>query len=167
MTRPDTHAGLVRIGISMYGLTPGPAVGPPWPAPVQLTPAMTLRGHVALAKRVPAGQGVSYGLAWRAPRETTLALIPLGYADGLPRTAREPWVSIDGRRMPIVGRVAMDQVVVDAGEHDVRAGDEVILFSPGANGEPTVQDWADWSGTIGYEIVTRIGPRVPRTYVGA
>ena len=116
---------------------------------------------------MPAGHGVSYGLTYRTDRETTLALIPLGYADGLPRAASnrgEIWLA--GARRRIAGRVAMDQVVVDCGDDPVAAGDPAIVFGPGEQGEPTARDWADYCGTIDYEIVTRIGPRVPRRHVG-
>lgn len=167
ITRADTHFDLVRIGIAAYGVSPGPSIGPPWPDGLALTPAMTLTSRVALTKRVPAGHGVSYGLTWRAPRETTLALVPLGYADGLPRTAREARVWVNGECLPIVGRIAMDQVVIDAGDRDIHAGDPVTIFGSGTSGEPTAADWATWDDTIAYEIVTRIGPRVPRRYVGA
>ncbi len=157
---PATRFDLVRVGIGGYGLNPVAT-------PVPLTPAMTLRATVALTKRVPAGHGVSYGLTYRTDRETTLALIPLGYADGLPRAASnrgEIWLA--GARRRIAGRVAMDQVVVDCGDDPVAAGDPAIVFGPGEQGEPTARDWADYCGTIDYEIVTRIGPRVPRRHVG-
>lgn len=160
LSRPETRYDLVRLGIATYGVSPGPAidVGP-------LRPVMTLRATVIATKRVPAGHGASYGLTWRAPRETTLALVPLGYGDGLPRTARGAHVLIRGERHPIVGRIAMDQVVVDVGDDPVAAGDEVIVWGVGHTGEPTAQEWAAWDDTIGYEIVTRVGARVPRRYV--
>ena len=159
LSRPDTRYDLVRLGIAMYGIAPGPeiAMGP-------LQPVMTLRATVAAVKPVPTGHGVSYNLTWRAPRETTLALVPLGYGDGLPRTARGAHVLIAGERHPIVGRIAMDQVVVDVGDAAVIAGDEVTVWGAGHMGEPTATDWAAWDGTIGYEIVTRLGARVPRRY---
>lgn len=161
LSLPETHFDLVRPGIAVYGLPPGPA------APMDgLTPAMTLRTHVALTKRVPAGTGVSYGHAYRTRSDTGLALVPLGYADGVPRGATnvaEVWLA--GRRRPVAGRICMDQFLVDVGADDVRAGDEVVLFGPGHDGEPTAEDWAAAVGTIGYEIVTRVGGRVPRTYV--
>ena len=129
---------------------------------------MTLRSRVALVKRVPAGAGVSYGHVHVTERETGLALVPLGYADGVPRagTSVGP-VWLAGRRRTVAGRVCMDQFVVDVGDDPVAAGDEVVLFGSGRDGEPTAQDWADALGTISYEIVTRVGARVPRTYVGA
>jgi alanine racemase len=119
---------------------------------------------------VPAGTGVSYGHAYSTRRETGLALVPLGYADGVPRNASNIGpLLLAGRRRTISGRVCMDQFVVDVGDDPVAAGDEALLFGPGTAGEPTAQDWADALDTISYEIVTRVGPRVPRTYreVGA
>lgn len=164
ISRPDTHFDLVRPGIACYGLAPIPQR----PDELGLVPAMTLRARVGATKRVPAGTGVSYGHRYLTEAEATLALVPLGYADGVPRSAEgtaEVWIS--GRRRHISGAVCMDQFVVDVGDDDVTAGDEVILFGPGRGGEPTAQDWATALGTISYEITTRIGPRVPRRYVRA
>ena len=161
LDHPATYFDLGRCGIGIYG--PNPVL-----TPAGLRPAMTLRGTVALTKRVPSGYGVSYGLTYRTSADTTLALVPLGYADGIPREASsvgEVWLG--GKRRRIAGRVAMDQVVVDCGDDPVQAGAEVIVFGPGDQGEPTADDWATACGTIGYEIVTRIGPRVPRRYVDA
>ena len=160
LTLPEAHFDLVRPGIAVYGLSPVPG-------DFGLTPAMTVRAQLALAKRVGAGEGVSYGHVYTTARETTLALVPLGYADGIPRNATNVApVSINGNRYRISGRVCMDQFVVDVGDDGVRAGDLAVLFGPGRDGEPTAQDWADALGTIHYEVVTRIGPRVVRTYVG-
>lgn len=165
LASPEARFDLVRPGIAVYGLSPGPDVGTP--AELGLVPAMTLRGRVALAKRVPAASGVSYGHRYTTSRETTLALVPLGYADGVPRAATNTVeVLLAGRRRRIAGTVCMDQFVLDVGDDPVAAGDEVVLFGPGTRGEPTAQDWADALGTIGYEIVSRVGVRVPRTYVG-
>jgi alanine racemase len=162
LTRPDAHFDLVRPGIAVYGLSPVPAE-----SGFGLTPAMTLRSRVALAKRVPAGSGVSYGHAYTAPTETGLALVPLGYADGVPRNATNVGpLLLGGRRRTISGRVCMDQFVVDVGDDEVAAGDPVVLFGPGHDGEPTAQEWAEVLDTISYEIVTRVGARVPRTYRG-
>ncbi len=161
LDHPATYFDLGRCGIGIYGINPVAA-------PAGLRPAMTLRGTVALTKRVPAGYGVSYGLTYRTTADTTLALVPLGYADGIPRAASSVGeVLLGGKRRRIAGRVAMDQVVVDCGDDPVTAGAEVIIFGPGDQGEPTADDWAAACGTIGYEIVTRIGPRVPRRYVGS
>ena len=134
-----------------------------------LVPAMTLEAELALVKRVPSGQGVSYGHAYTTTTETTLGLVPLGYGDGVPRRASECGpVLVGDRRLTVAGRVCMDQFVLDLGP-DARetAGERVVLFGSGAAGEPTAEDWARASGTIGYEIVTRVGARVPRVYVGA
>ena len=163
---PDTHYDLVRPGIAVYGLSPGPRVGSS--AELGLVPAMTLVSEVALTKRVPGGHGVSYGHRYTTERETTLALVPLGYADGVPRHLTNVGeVALAGVRYRIAGAVCMDQFVLDVGDAKVAAGDEVLLFGPGDNGEPTADDWADAIGTINYEIVSRIGARVPREYVGA
>jgi alanine racemase len=136
-------------------------------AELGLTPAMTLSAEVALVKRVPAGTGVSYGHTHTTGRETGLALVPVGYADGIPRAASDvAEVLLGGRRRRIAGRVCMDQLVVEVGDDPVRAGEEIVIFGPGTRGEPTVEDWAGWVGTISYEIVTRIGVRVPRVHRG-
>jgi len=159
LTLPGAHFDLVRPGIAVYGLSPVP------PERFGLVPAMTLRSTVALAKRVPAGSGVSYGHVHVTGAETGLALVPLGYADGVPRAGSSVgplWLG--GRRRTVAGRVCMDQFVVEVGDDPVAVGDEVLLFGPGRSGEPTAQDWADATGTIPYEIVTRVGARVPRTY---
>jgi alanine racemase len=165
LASPDAHFDLVRPGISVYGLSPGPLVGTA--EGLGLVPAMTLRATAALVKRVPEGSGVSYGHRYVTPRETSLALVPLGYADGIPRAATNTAeVFVGGRRRRIAGTVCMDQFVLDVEDDPVVAGDDVVLFGPGDRGEPTAQDWAEALGTINYEIVTRIGLRVPRRYVG-
>jgi alanine racemase len=164
LVSPEAHFDLVRPGLSVYGLSPGPEVGPP--ARFGLRPAMTLVSHAALIKRVPAGTGVSYAHRYTTARETTLAVVPLGYADGVPRAATNIGeVLFGGRRHRIAGTVCMDQFVLDVGDDPVSAGDEVVLFGPGGRGEPTADDWAAALGTINYEIVSRIGARVPRVYV--
>jgi alanine racemase len=151
---------LVRIGGGSYGLATLPGGAPAW-----LRPAMTLRARLALVKRVPAGTGVSYGHRYTTTRETTLGLVPLGYADGIPRAAAGlPLVAARGRRWPIAGTVCMDQLVVDFGDEPVREGEEVVLFGPGDDGEPTAQEWGEALGTISYEVVTGIGGRVPRSH---
>jgi alanine racemase len=162
---PDARFDLVRPGIATYGLSPGPEHGTA--RELGLRPAMTLRAAVALVKRLPAGHGIGYGHRYTTTTETSTAVIPLGYADGIPRAATGVaplWLA--GRRRTIAGTVSMDQVVVDIGEDDVSVGDEALLFGPGDQGEPTADDWGSALGTIGYEIVTRIGPRVPRRYLG-
>ncbi|SDI97734.1 alanine racemase [Frankineae bacterium MT45] len=163
LTLPQTHFDLVRPGIAIYGLSPVPGeLGD-----FGLTPAMTLRAELASVKRVSAGEGVSYGHVYTTKSETTLALVPLGYADGVPRNATNVGpLQINGQRYQISGRVCMDQFVVDIGAGRAEVGDHAVLFGAGTAGEPTAQDWADALGTIHYEIVTRIGARVTRTYVG-
>jgi alanine racemase len=163
---PEARLDLVRIGIGLYGIPPfGDGTTA---AELGLRPVMTLRGRVAAVRRVEAGAGVSYNHVWRAERPTTLALVPLGYADGVPRQASgRAEVLLGGRRRPVVGRIAMDQFLVDVGDDAVEVGDEVVLFGDPEAGAPSADDWADAADTIGYEIVTRIGPRVPRTHVEA
>ncbi|HCK78785.1 MAG TPA: alanine racemase, partial [Actinobacteria bacterium] len=163
--RPDTHFDLVRPGIGLYGISPGSFVGTP--ETLGLQPAMTLRARVSQVKRVPAGHGVSYGHEYTTQRDTTLALLPVGYADGIPLSAssRGP-LQLGGRRRTVAGRVCMDQVVVDVGDDVVSEGDTAVLFGPAATGAPTVAEWAEAANTISYEIVTRIGPRVVRTVTG-
>lgn len=159
LDRPDLHFDMVRVGIAMYGLNP-------LPYPEDLRPAMTFRSSVALSKRVEAGESVSYGHTWTAEADTNLALVPVGYADGVSRglsNRMDVWLA--GRRRPIVGRVCMDQIVVDCGDDVVAPGEEVVLFGSGERGEPTATEWADVLGTIDYEIVTGMyRPRVVRSY---
>jgi alanine racemase len=165
MSRPDLAFDMVRPGIAVYGLSPVPALGD-----MGLIPAMTVKCTVALVKSVSAGDGVSYGHTWIAERDTTVALMPIGYADGVFRSLGGRLdVLINGRRRHGVGRICMDQFVVDLGPGlvDVAEGDEAILFGPGTQGEPTAQDWADLLGTIHYEVVTSPRGRITRTYRGA
>ena len=165
LNSPQVHYDLVRPGIGVYGLSPGPASGRA--EELGLTPVMTLTGRFASVKRVPAGHGVSYGHEYITERETTLGLVPLGYADGIPRRATNVGpVLAAGRRRIIAGRVCMDQFVIELGDDPAEPGDEVVLFGSAAHGEPTAEDWARACDTIGYEIVTRIGPRVKRVYEG-
>ncbi|WP_372507498.1 alanine racemase [Mycolicibacillus koreensis] len=162
LTRPDLAYDMVRPGIAVYGLCPLPERGD-----LGLIPAMTLKTTVALVRPVRAGEGVSYGHTWIAERDTTLALLPIGYADGVFRPLSSRFeVMINGRRRRNVGRVCMDQFVVDLGPGpvDVAEGDEAILFGPGEGGEPRAQDWADTLGTVHYEVVTSPRGRVTRTY---
>ena len=165
LRRPDARYDLVRLGIGCYGIPPfGDGTTA---AELGLRPVMTLRGRVAAVRRIAPGTGVSYGHAWRADRPTTVALVPLGYADGVPRQASgRAEVLLAGARRRVVGRIAMDQFLVDVGDDEVAVGDEVVLFGDPATGAPSADDWGDAADTIGYEIVTRIGPRVPRTYLG-
>lgn len=167
---PDCRYDLVRTGIALYGLAPAPVLGTA--QELGLTPVMSLVARLAHVKDVDAGTSVSYGWRWTAGSATQVGLVPVGYADGLPRAAGAPRsgppveVAVDGRRVPIVGTVAMDQCVIDLGPASGTApGAEVVLFGPGRQGECTADAWAETIGTIGYEVVTRIGPRVPREYL--
>jgi alanine racemase len=168
LSRPDTHFDVVRAGVSLYGLSP---FDDQTSDDLGLRPAMTLRTLIANCKEVPAAQGVSYGFKYRTTAATTLGLVPLGYGDGIPRIASGGPVTVEGRQYPVVGRIAMDQMVIDlgrpgiAGTDESLLGREAILFGPGDDGEASVDAWADAAGTINYEIVTRISPRVPRRYV--
>ncbi|MEU5186524.1 alanine racemase [Streptomyces klenkii] len=166
LTLPEAHFDLVRTGIAMYGVSPSPEVGTP--QDFGLKPVMTLSAYLASVKQVPGGHGVSYGHHYVTPGPTTLALVPVGYADGIPRAGSGTGpVLVGGKWRTVAGRVAMDQFVVDLGGDDTaRVGDEAVLFGPGDRGEPTAEDWARATGTIAYEVVTRISNRVPRVYVG-
>ena len=166
LTRPDLAYDLVRCGIAAYGVSPSPALGAA--AALGLRPALRWEAGLALVKPVPAGEGVSYGHRYVTERETVLGVVPVGYADGVPRHATNVGpVSVGGRRHTVAGTVCMDQFVVDLGPGTTaRPGDPVVLVGDPAAGEPTADDWAAACGTIGYEIVTRIGPRVPRVLVG-
>lgn len=165
LLRPSARFDLVRCGIASYGLSPAPTVG--GPAHFGLTPAMSARATVAAVKSIPAGAGVSYGHHYVATQDTTVAVVPVGYGDGIPvhASGRGP-VLAAGARRTVIGRVCMDQFVIDLGEDSARPGDDAVLFGPGLHGEPTVQDWAEAAGTINYEIVTRIGGRFERRYEG-
>ena len=163
MTRPDLAFDMVRPGIAVYGQTPIPGRGD-----MGLRPAMTLTCPVALVRSIRAGDGVSYGHTWVADADTTVALIPLGYADGVFRgLGGRIAVLINGRLRRSVGRICMDQFVVDLGPGpvDVAEGDVAVLFGPGDHGELTAVDWAELLGTINYEIVTSPRGRVSRRYV--
>jgi len=166
LTSPDAVFDLVRPGLAVYGLSPVPSLG--GPSSFGLTPAMTLSADLAGTKHLPSGQGLSYGHQYVTSRDTTVGLVPLGYADGIPRNATNVGpVSLAGERHTVSGRVCMDQFIVDFGsQSEAQAGDTVTLFGTGESGEPTAEDWAEATGTISYEIVTRIGARVPRVYVG-
>lgn len=164
LTRPDLAFDMVRPGIAVYGLSPLPERGD-----MGLRPAMTVKCPVAMIRRLKAGDGVSYGHRWIAERDTAVALIPAGYADGVFRTlSGRIEVSINGRRYPNVGRICMDQFVVDLGPGagDVAVGDDAILFGPGTEGEQTAQDWAELLGTINYEVATSPRGRIVRAYIG-
>ena len=166
LTRPSSRLDLVRCGLAAYGLSPVPQLHTA--AELGLVPAMTVQAPLALTKRVPAGSGVSYGHTYVTDDETTLAVVPVGYAEGILRSASSSApVLVGGRTRTVAGRICMDQFVVDVGDDRVSAGDPVVLFGPGTGGEPTAQDWADACGTISYEVVTRIGGRFHRRHVDA
>jgi alanine racemase len=157
---PATHYDLVRAGVGLYGVEQHPR------RVFGLRGAMTLKAPLILVKRVPAGSGVSYEHDYVTERDSTLGLVPLGYADGLPwLAARRAQVWIGGRRYPVAGRIGMDQFVVDLGGDTAHTGDEVVVFGPGTDGEPTVAEWCEWAQTIPQEILIRVSPRVPRRYI--
>jgi alanine racemase len=159
-TLTGTGAGfdLHRIGAGLFGIDPSGTSR-------ALRPALSLTTTVVSSREVPAGTGIGYGHDHVVPRRTGLALLPLGYGDGLPRTASgQAEVLIRGRRRRLVGRFSMDRVVADIGDDDIRPGETATLFGPGDRGEPTVADWARWADTIPHEIVTRIGSRIPRVH---
>jgi alanine racemase len=160
---PDARFDLVRVGIALYGVAPGPT-----PTVVTLDPALSLRARVTYVKSLPAGARLSYGLRYALERPGTVATVPVGYADGVPRNLglRGGEVLLHGRRYPIAGAVTMDQLMVDVGDGDVEVGDEVVLLGTQDGEAITAEDWADRLGIIAYEVVTGIGPRVPRRYVG-
>ncbi|GAA2998022.1 alanine racemase [Actinokineospora diospyrosa] len=155
LTDPSAHLDLVRIGAGLVGIDPSGST--------RLRPSLRLTAPVAQVRRVGAGVGVGYGHTGVTGRPTTLALLPLGYADGLPRSASgRAQVLVRGRRCPVIGVISMDQTVVDVGDVPVEPGDQAVLFGPG-RAEPAVEEWAAWAGTIPHEIVTGIGHRVGRS----
>ncbi len=157
---PKSRYDMVRSGLAIYGIEPVPG------HVLGLRPALTLQTSVILTRRIRAGAHVSYGQQWRARTDTTLALVPLGFADGIPRQAgRNASVWINGVRCPVAGSITMDQLMVDVGDVPVRAGDPAIVFGAGLKGEPTVTDWAQWAETIPSDILCAISDRVPRRYV--
>ncbi|GAA4190384.1 alanine racemase [Gryllotalpicola kribbensis] len=164
LRQPDARYNCVRVGLALYGLAP--TQDPRQARELGLRPAMTVQGRIANVKRVPAGTSVSYDYTYTTDRETTLALVPFGYGDGIPRAAsNRARVWLGGGVHRIAGRVAMDQFVVDVGDTPVAVGDPVVLFGDGGEGFPTAEDWAEASATINWEIVTRIGGRTTRRYV--
>ena len=162
LTLPQTRFDLVRCGGGTVGLPTLPGPMPGW-----LRPAMTVRARLVQVKQVPPGSGVSYGHRYLTSSQSTLGLVPLGYAEGVPRDASGlVQIYARGRRWFIAGTVSMNLFVVDFGAEPAVEGDEVLLFGPGDSGEPTAQEWADTLGTISYEIATRFGGRLPRSYLG-
>lgn len=165
LTLPQLNYNMVRIGIATFGISP---IDGHEPQDFGLRPVMTLRARVAAVREVPEDTGVSYSFTYRTSAPSRLALVPMGYGEGLTRAAsdRGP-VLINGRRFTVTGRLAMDQFVVDCDQADVSVGDEVVLFGDPANGYPTVAEWAEATNTIGYEVVTQLGGRIVRTFIGA
>ncbi|MEY4494434.1 MAG: hypothetical protein RL570_549 [Actinomycetota bacterium] len=162
---PQAHYEMVRIGVALYGLSP---FVENTAAEFGLVPAMTATANITQTKRVEANEGVSYGYLHRTAAETTLALVPVGYAEGLPRNATgKAEVSIHGKSYPVNSRVAMDQFVLDVGNDKVAAGDLVTIFGDPAAGVPSADDLAAACDTINYEIVTRMGGRFRRSYLGS
>lgn len=161
LTEPDSWLDAVRPGVSLYGLDPMAGDS----RRLDLHPAMRASARILLAKDVPAGTGVSYGLTYTTNRATRLVVVPVGYADGIPRAASDKGpVMIRGNHYRIAGRVCMDQFVVDVGDDPVEAGDEAVLWGDPSYGEPSAQQWADAAGTIHYEIVARAGGRFVRRH---
>ena len=165
VAHPRSRYDLVRCGIGIYGLDPSPSLA----GLVDLEPALSLRALVSHVKRVGAGEGISYGLRYRPASDTTIATVPLGYADGVPRSlaAAGGTVLLGGRRRPIAGTVTMDQLMVDCGDDPVAIGDDVVLIGTQGSEAIGAGEWAQLTGTINYEIVCGIGPRVPRRYLEA
>ena len=159
---PETRLDLVRPGAALYGLDPGAGIGPAF----GLRPALTLRSAVAMTKRVPARERLSYGGRYELERETTVATIPIGYEDGYPRATVAADVLIRGRRYPVAGTITMDQLLVDCGDDPIAPGDEVVLIGAQGDERIPIEEVASRAGTIGREIATGIGERVPREYIG-
>ncbi len=163
IVHPRSHLSLVRPGIGIYGLPPAPGVGDD----LGLRPALGWRSTVVNVKPLSAGERISYGLHYRLDRDASIATVPVGYADGYPRSlSSRADVLIRGRRRRVAGNVTMDQLMIDCGDGPVEPGDEVVLIGAQGDEEIGAEELAGLAGTIGYEIVTRIGRRVPRVYVG-
>lgn len=158
---PEARRDMVRAGIGIYGIHPGPPTRPL----VALRPAMRIVSRVAYVQRLAAGVRPSYGRRRPLPSDSYVATVPIGYADGVPRGLSDGGeVLIGGRRHPLAGTVTMDQVVVDVGDQAVEVGDEVVLMGRQGEEEITADEWADRLGTIAYEVVCQVGPRLPRRY---
>jgi alanine racemase len=164
ITAPTARYDMVRVGIGIYGIAPAPALNDE----IELRPALAVKARVSHVQDLHAGERVSYGLRYTAERDTRIATVPAGYADGVPRelSLRGGEVLIRGRRFPIAGTVTMDQLMVDVSDAPVAVGDEVVLLGRQGDEAITAQEWADRMDTIAYTIVCGIGPRVPRRYLG-
>ena len=158
----DQRRSLVRCGVGIYGVAPSNQVS----LPQGVRPAMTVSTQVSLVKRLQAGESISYGQRFTLDRPANIATIPLGYADGIFRIlgSKRCDVLIGGKRHPMAGNVTMDQTMIDCGDEPVAIGDEVVLLGRQGSEEVTANEWADLAGTIGYEVICRIGPRLPRRY---
>jgi alanine racemase len=155
VTDPRTHYDICRVGAGLFGIDPSRTT--------QLRPALTLTAPVVSVREIAAGTPVGYGRTYVTRRSTRLALLPIGYADGLRRIASSrASVLMNGRRRPVAGLISMDQTVIDVGSDPIELGQLATVFGPGDSGEPTVADWARWASTIEHEIVTGIGPRAVR-----
>jgi alanine racemase len=165
LSNKAAHKNIIRWGIGLYGLSPD-VTNMGDSKSLGLKPAMKLFAKLQLVKSVKAGQSVGYGGTAITKSDTKLGVVTLGYADGVPRNANNSaGIYVAGKRAPIIGRVSMDQFVVDLGLDSLaKIGDEVIVFGDGSQGEYTIDEWAKACATINYEIVTRIGVRVPRIY---
>jgi alanine racemase len=159
---PSTRLDMVRVGAAMYGIDPSPEV---IARDYGLLPAMRVSSEVVHVKKVPAGHGVSYGYLHRTKAESTLALVPFGYTEGFPRVATgQAEVSLNGKKYPVLARVAMDQFILDLGSDSAEVGDEVVIIGDSTKGEPSAEDLARAAGTINYEIVTKMGGRAKRVF---
>lgn len=163
LSYPFARYDMVRVGLALYGLDPSPTVSA---REHGLRPAMRAISEVVQLKKVPAGHGVSYGYVYKTAAPTTLALVPFGYAEGLPRLATgEAEVLLAGKRYKILARIAMDQFILDVGNDEIQVGDEVVIFGDGSRGEPTAEELGQAAQTINYEIVTRMGGRAKRVFL--
>ena len=164
LAHPSTRRSLVRPGIALYGISPGAGVDH---LAAALRPALSLHARVSLVRRVRAGEHISYGLRHTFAADTTVAVLPIGYADGVPRRlfATGGQVLLGGRRRPVVGVVTMDQMMVDVGDDAVAVGDHAVLLGRQGDDEITATEWADLLGTIGYEIVCGVSRRIERRVV--
>jgi alanine racemase len=160
---PAARFDMVRVGIGCYGVAPADELE----GRVALRPALSVKARVSHVKSVPPGARVSYGLRYETPRETRVATVPIGYADGVPRELPQHGgeAIVRGRRCRMAGTVTMDQLMLDVGDLPVEVGDEVVLIGRQGEEEITAASWARAMGTIAYTIVCGIGPRVPRTYI--
>jgi alanine racemase len=159
---PESRHDMCRIGLGIYGLRPAPDSG----ADVDLKPAMRVVSHVGYARQLPAKARPSYGRIRELRRFSNVATVPIGYADGVSRRLSSAgWVLVNGKRYPFAGQVTMDMVVIDLGDDEAEAGDEVVLIGRQGSDEISADEWAELLGTISYEVVCSFGPRLPRRYV--